>query len=161
MRINVPTRVTICLIAAITMAIAPAYATVQVQDRTDISLTVFVSCAANGAGEIVDLNGPLHTLITSTINGSNVSGRFHFQPQGLTGTGETTGAKYQATGVTQESFKTSLQNGRATLTYVNNFRIVGQGQGNNYLVHETLHFTVNANGTMITRNENTHMIFTD
>ena len=154
MRINVPTRVTICLIAAITMAIAPAYATVQVQDRTDISLTVFVSCAANGAGEIVDLNGPLHTLITSTINGSNVSGRFHFQPQGLTGTGETTGAKYQATGVTQESFKTSLQNGRATLTYVNNFRIVGQGQGNNYLVHETLHFTVNANGTMTVFHDN-------
>jgi hypothetical protein len=117
-------------------------------------LTVFVSCAANGAGEIVDLNGPLHTLITSTINGSNVSGRFHFQPQGLTGTGETTGAKYQATGVTQESFKTSLQNGRATLTYVNNFRIVGQGQGNNYLVHETLHFTVNANGTMTVFHDN-------
>ena len=31
-------------------------------------------------------------------------------------------------------------------TYINNFRIVGQGNGNNFLVHETYHVTVNANG---------------
>jgi hypothetical protein len=30
---------------------------------------------------------------------------------------------------------------------VNNFRIIGQGPGNNYLVHETMHFTINADGT--------------
>jgi hypothetical protein len=57
------------------------------------------------AGEIVDLIGPLHTLISLTINGNNVSGKFHFEPQGISGLGETTGDKYQATGVTQETFK--------------------------------------------------------
>jgi hypothetical protein len=31
---------------------------------------------------------------------------------------------------------------------VNNFRIIGQGTGNNFLVHETFHITVNADGTM-------------
>jgi hypothetical protein len=147
-------RVTTCLVAVLAITIAPANAAVQVNDKTVISLTVFVPCAAGGAGEIVDLSGPLLTLISFTINGNNVSGYFHFQPQGITGTGETTGAKYQATGITQESFKNSLQNGQANLTFVNNFRIIGQGPGNNFLVHETLHFTVNADGTLTVSHDN-------
>jgi hypothetical protein len=96
----------------------------------------------------------LRTLISSTVNGNDVSGYFHFQPQGLSGTGETTSDKYQATGVTQQSFKASLQNGQANLTFVNNFRIIGQGPGNNYLVHETMHITINADGTVTMSHDN-------
>jgi hypothetical protein len=147
-------RVAMSLIAAFAAFAAPANAAVQVNDKTDINLTVFVPCANGGAGEIVDLFGPLHTLVTATINGNNVSGYFHFQPQGISGTGETTGDKYQATGVTQESFKSSLQNGQANDTFVNNFRIIGQGPGNNFLVHETLHITINANGTITVFHDN-------
>jgi hypothetical protein len=147
MKTKIP-RVTMCLVAMLAIVIVPANAAVQVNDTTDISLTVFVPCAAGGAGEVVDHSGPLHTLISFTINGNNVSGYFHFQPQGISATGETTGAKYQATGVTLESFKNSLQNGQANDTFVNNFRIIGQGPGNNFLVHETLHFTINADGTL-------------
>jgi hypothetical protein len=153
MRTNLA-RVTMCLVAVLAIVITPANAAVQVNDTTVISLTVFIPCAAGGAGEVVDLNGPLHTLISFTINGSNVSGYFHFQPQGISGTGETTGVKYQATGITQESFKNSLQNGQANFTFVNNFRIIGQGPGNNFLVHETLHFTVNADGTLTVFHDN-------
>ena len=142
------------LVAVLAIGIVPSNAAVQVNDRTVISLTVFVPCAAGGAGEIVDLSGPLHTLISFTINGNNVSGKFHFQPQVISGTGETTGDKYQATGVTQESFKNSLQNGQATETFINNFRIIGQGPGNNFLVHETLHFTINAEGTVTVSHDN-------
>lgn len=145
---------TMCCVAVLAILIAPANAAVEVNDTTEISLTVFVPCAAGGAGETVDLSGPLHTLISSTINGTNVSGKFHFQPQGITGTGETTGEKYQATGVTQETFKTSLQNGQANLTYVNNFRIIGQGPGNNYLVHENMHITINADGAITVFHDN-------
>src|SRR5260370_17356000 len=141
-------RMVICVVTALAIVIGPANAVVQVNDRTDINLTVFVPCAEGGAGEIVDLNGPLHTLISFTINGNNVSGFFHFQPQGITGTGETTGAKYQATGVTQESFKNSLQNGQANGTFINNFRIIGQGPPNNFLLHEPLPFTINPSGTL-------------
>ena len=139
----------VCLVAvlAITM-ITPAFAAVQVNDTTNINLSVFIPCAAGGAGEVADLSGPLHTLISFTINGNNVSGYFHFQPQGITGTGETTGLQYQATGLTEQSFKSSLQNGQANLTFVNNFRIIGQGPGNNYLGHETMHLTINADGTL-------------
>jgi len=146
----------ICLVAAVTMValIAPAHAAVQFNDRTEIALTIFVPCADGGAGEVVDLVGPLHTLVSFTINGNNVSGYSHFQPQEVVGVGETTGVKYQATGVTQESFKTAFLNSQANLTYVNNFRIIGQGPGNNYLVHETLHLTFNANGTVTVVHDN-------
>jgi hypothetical protein len=143
-----------CLVAALLIAIVPANAAVQVNDKTDISLGVYIPCAAGGTGEVVDLSGPLHTLVSFTINGNNVSGYFHFQPQGISGTGETTGEKYQATGVTQESFKNSFQNGQANSTYVNNFRIIGQGPGNNFLVHETLHFTINAKGAVTVFHDN-------
>ena len=153
MKTTIP-RVMICLVAVVAILVVPVRAAVQENDTTNISLTVFIPCAAGGAGEIVDLSGPLHTLISFTINGNNVSGYFQFQPQGISGTGETTGTKYQATGVTQESFKTSLQNGQANFTYVNNFRIIGQGPGNNFLVHETMHLTINANGTATVFHDN-------
>ncbi len=143
-----------CLVALLAILVAPVKAAVQVNDRTDIDLTIFVPCADGGVGETVDLSGPLHTLISFTINGNNVSGKMHFQPQGISGTGESTGDKYQATGVTQESFKNSLQNGQANDTFINNFRIIGQGPGNNFLVHETLHFTINANGTTTVSHDN-------
>jgi len=145
-----------CLLAvvAMTLAVVPANAAVQVNDKTTIGLSVFVPCAAGGAGEIVDLAGSLHTVISFAINGKNVSGYFHFQPQGIVGAGESTGAKYQATGITQQSFKGSFQNGQQRFTYVNNFKIIGQGPDNNFLVHETLHFTINANGTMTIYHDN-------
>jgi hypothetical protein len=137
------------LFAALALFTVPANGAKQINDMSDISLTVFVLCAASGAGEIVDLTGPLHTLITFTINGNNVSGTVHFQPQGLSGAGETTGDKYQATGVTKDtSFKVSFQNGQAQQTFVNNFRIIGTGPGNNFLVHEQAHVTINANGAV-------------
>lgn len=34
------------------------------------------------------------------------------------------------------------------VTFVNNFRIIGQGPDNNFLVHENLHMTVNPNGAL-------------
>ena len=149
MRITVITL--IALLAALTI---PLTAAVVTNDRTDIGLIVFVPCADNGLGENLNLSGPLHTLISFTMNGNNVSGYFHFQPQGISGTGETTGAKYTATGVTQQSFKSSLQNGQANFTFVNNFRMIGQGPGNNFLVHETLHITMAADGTVTVMHDN-------
>ena len=102
----------------------------------------------------MDLNGPLHVLITTTINGNKVSGKTHFQPQGLSGVGLDTGDTYRATGVTQDHFKGSFKNGQFSSTFVNNFRIIGQGRGNNFLIHENFHFTINANGEMTTVHDN-------
>lgn len=115
-------------------------------EKVPIELSVFVPCANGGAGEDVLLSGFLHIVSSFTINGNNIRGKSHFQPQGISGVGSITGDKYQATGVTQDQFKASLVNGVYVETYINNFRIIGQGKGNNYLLHATSHITFNANG---------------
>lgn len=126
----------------------PCFAGVQVNDSEAINLSIFVPCAAGGIGENVDLSGRLHTVISYTINRNRVSGAFHVQPQGINGVGETTGLRYRGTGVTEETFAGSFRNGENNNSFVNNFRIIGQGSGNNYIVHETLHFAINADGNV-------------
>ncbi|MGH7455092.1 MAG: hypothetical protein ACRENG_27300 [bacterium] len=115
-----------------------------------VSIFVFVPCAAGGVGELINVSGPLHVLFHLTVNDNNFSVKFHFQPQGISGTGFTTGDKYQGTGVTQEHFGGSFVNGQFHDTFVNNFRMIGQGPGNNFTVHQTFHVTINANGTLTT-----------
>ncbi len=135
----------LCLVCLL-VTMFPASGEVTVNDDVEIFLSEFVPCAAGGNGEVVDLSGRLHTVVTFTINNNNVIGHFHVQPQGVSGVGETTGLKYQGTGVTESSFKGVLQNGQANITFVNNFRIIGQGPGNDFLVHETLQIKINADG---------------
>jgi hypothetical protein len=120
----------------------------------DINLSVFVPCADGGGGEVVDFSGQLHVLFDFAISGNRVSGMTHFQPMGLKGVGEVTGDSYNATGVTQEHFNGSLVNGQYELTSVNNFRMIGQGEGNNFMVHETFHGTINANGVITVEADN-------
>src|ERR1700731_3503756 len=98
MKFTVP-KVVWCICTLLASMIVPANAAVQQNDTTEINLSVFIPCAAGGAGETVDLTAQLHTLIKLTINGNNVSGFFHYQPQGIACPGETTGEKYQATGI--------------------------------------------------------------
>ncbi|MGH7565768.1 MAG: hypothetical protein ACREK2_02965 [Gemmatimonadota bacterium] len=114
--------------------------------RFPVDILVFVPCADGGAGEFVELSGNLHDLFHLMINGNRFVLKVHTQPQGIRGVGLSTGDKYQGTGVTQETLSGSLVNGQFSDTFVNNFRIIGQGPGNNFLVHENLHITVNANG---------------
>jgi len=111
-----------------------------------IDLFVFVPCANGGAGELIEVAGPLHVLSQVTISNT---GRLlvydHFQPQGISGTGFVTGDKYRGTGITQ--FKNTFGGPfPVTFTFVNNFYMIGQGPRNKFKVHETFHFTINANG---------------
>ena len=94
----------------------------------------------------MELSGSLHILFTTMIDDQGgFHTKFQNQPQGVSGTGFTTGDKYQATGETSGTF-----NGKVGFeqTFVNNFKVVGQGPGNNFMIHETFHITVNANGTL-------------
>jgi hypothetical protein len=141
------------LVASLVFYSAHLAAEVVTNISEEINITVFVPCANNGVGEEVAVSGPLHTLIISNTNDNTLSGKVHFQPQGISGEGLTTGSKYQATGVTQDHFTTSLQTGQATETFVNNFRIIGQGRGNNFLVHLVSHVTFNANGDVTANHE--------
>ena len=125
---------------------AAARAEVIQNVRVPIALPLFVPCANGGAGEIVDFSGDLHIVFEFTINGNNVTGKSHNQPQGIRGIGRITGDRYGAVGVTQDTFKGSLQNGQYTETLVNNFRLIAPGPGNNTEIHENAHVTINANG---------------
>ena len=133
------------VVAGVVAGVASAEVT-----QNDVNQTIpwsdFIPCANGGAGEDVSGTIDLHILMTTTLNGNNVSGKYHFQPQGSDLTGSVTGDAYKATGVSQGTFKGSLQNGQFTATDVNNYRLIGHGPGNNLLIHEVDHITVNANG---------------
>jgi hypothetical protein len=139
--------VVVLLIAVLVVSPAFAAATTFRQNiRQPLDIYVFVPCAAGGAGEYVHLTGTLHVLFITTLDGNGgFHTKFHNQPQGVSGYGEITGAKYQGTGVTQGTF-----NGRVgfEVTDINNFRIIGQGPGNNFMIHETFHLTVRPDGTV-------------
>jgi hypothetical protein len=103
------------------MLLFPPLLRAEVTQNESVDFTgfsVFVRCANNGAGELVIFQGNLHALVSFTINASHVSGKFHFQPQGLTGTGRRTGDKYQATGVTQDMFAPRSLHGMARRGYM-------------------------------------------
>jgi hypothetical protein len=111
-----------------------------------LEVTVFIPCANGGTGELVALSGLIHDVFHVTVNDAGLSTvKFFDQPQGVSGVGSITGAKYQGTGGTQDIRTTQVG---FTETFVNIFRMVGQGPGNNFVVHENLHVTVNANGTV-------------
>jgi hypothetical protein len=111
-----------------------------------IDLFVFIPCANGGAGEFVLLSGNLHDVYHYTFNSSGgYRITYSDNPQGITGLGWDTGAKYQGTGITRGGFSGKVGYEE---TYVNNFRMIGQGPDNNYLVHETYHVTVNPDGTL-------------
>jgi len=116
--------------------------------KINVSITVFIPCANNGNGETVTLNGTLHETYHVTVNNNNFQMKIIDHPQGISGIGDVTGNKYQATGETEQQTGGSFINGQFEGNFVNNFKIIGQGPGNNFLVHETAHITVNANGTV-------------
>ena len=94
------------LILAITLlsfSVPPAQAEVQTNLKVPVTIGVFIPCAAGGAGEDVFLTGNLHVLLRFTMDqAGGIHVASHFQPQGISGAGQTSGDKYQATGVTQE-----------------------------------------------------------
>ncbi len=102
----------------------------------------------------MDLSGPLHVLITATVNGNKISGVTHFQLQGIVGVGQDTGATYHGSGNTADHFARTLTSGQFSETFVNNFRIIGQGPGNNFQVHEDFHLTITANGDVTSSHDN-------
>lgn len=130
----------------------PAFAEVTAHEEFLWELDLFVPCANNGAGEVVRFSGPLHVLFTTTLdNNGGYHATTHLQPMGIGGYGLTTGTRYRATGVTRETFNASVG---SNYTFVNNFRMVGQRPGNDWIVQWRTHYTVNANGTLTANFDN-------
>jgi hypothetical protein len=115
-------------------------------ERIPVDFEDFVPCAAGGEGEVVHLTGILHALIHLTLDSTGgVHAKLHDNPQGISGTGLTTGDKYQATGAANIEINSQVG---IEFTFVSNFHIIGQGNGNNFLLHRTFHITVNPDGTV-------------
>ena len=138
----------IVLILAVAALIAPvtARAAVITNISIPIAVSVLVPCANGGTGEVVTLTGDLHVLIHETVDSN---GGFHLdlqsQPQGVSGIAAPSGNKYQGTGET--SLHVNFPGPPPSeSSLVNNFKIIGQGPGNNFMVHENFHVTVSANG---------------
>lgn len=124
-------------------------------DFTDMLLPILPPCTP----DIVSLSGTLHVLMHST---SDDNGGVHMvgwtQFQNLSGTSLFTGAAYRATEVYSDPFLfNGTSGGAAEGTFLGNFRIIGRGQAQNYLVHFNMHMTFNANGEMTSSVDNTTM----
>lgn len=142
---------------ALTLA-GPAFAqaiAITTNDFVPFAQVNLVPCANGGAGELVLIQGTLHIQQHITINDNRATIKSHFQPQDGFGVGLTTGDKYNPNGVTQEVDTLALTGGATEFTFVNNFRIIGQGPGNNLQVHQLVHVTINANGTVTNTIDNT------
>jgi hypothetical protein len=141
---------TMLLAAAGSVAAAPATTFTQV---TIFTLPPFVfddPCF----GEPVLISGDIHDLFHVTLTG-NGTGHIQIEdnPQGVTGIGTVTGKKWQGTGVTRDDANFSAV--PFNETFVNNFRIIGPGPNNNFVIHDNIHITVNANGTVTSFHDNT------
>ena len=67
----------VCAIGAIVAGAGVARAAVTTNDTQTIPWADFVPCANGGAGEDISGELRLHSLITSTVNGNKVSGKYH------------------------------------------------------------------------------------
>ena len=143
-------RKALIVVSVATAVLLASTATAQaevVQNTTEsIQTAVWVPCANGGAGEFVDLSGALHVLTKLTTSADSVFGTEHFQPEGVRGVGESTGAVYQGTGVTRTGFTFSLHDGSGGQSYDNSFQLIGHGTAANFRVHEHRRLTMDATG---------------
>lgn len=145
------------LIVGLTGAAFSQATAVTTNQFVPLALAVFVPCANGGAGELVFLEGTLHLQEHITINNNRANLKVHAQPQGVSGVGQITGDVYRGTGVTQEQDSIALVNGASEFTFINNFRLIGPGPGNNLQTHQTVHLTINANGEVTAVVDNTNI----
>jgi hypothetical protein len=105
--------------------------------------TFFDSCT----GESVHIVGEVSFLSTSTVTDNTISGSLHTVFK-ATGTGLTSGLRYQESVVFNRIFQSSLQNGEATLTQVGAIHVMAPGGGNNLFSPIFFHTTMDANGNV-------------
>ena len=146
-------RIGLCLLMlAVLFASAPSPAraeaiTINENTVAPVTFGILVSCAAGGAGEMVDFTGNFHYIYTLTISESGQTHyRFSTQAQNVVGVGQVTGDSYVYSGGYMETGVLSLGEIGTTLS---DFRVIGQGAGNNFIAHTLTHFTFNANGDLV------------
>jgi len=129
--------------ASVTLTSSSAY---------EVTLVEFIPCANGGIGEWVSVSGTVHELLHTTITAQGRATLVtHLQPQGVSGTGLLTGDRYRAVGVLQDTQTFGVGVEQST---VHNFLLVGQGSGNNLMVHENVRITIHPDGTVEEQHDN-------
>lgn len=141
------------IVAVIALVLLSRGASAEVVTNMFVPLNATVNNACTG--EPVTLTGELHVLasIQETGNGLRIS--MHTQPVGATGTGSVSGATYHATGITRQFIFLDGPPPQDR-TFVNNFYIIGEGSAPNFMVHTTIHLTVDADNNVTTNVLNTN-----
>lgn len=129
---------------ALSLVPATASAAVVQNVQVPLNITVFSPCT----GDVIPVTGFIHLVASSTSDGS---GGFHLTVMDnvsqVTGVGSVTGATYH--GVGGDWFSLNAEPPfpfEATQTDV--FGLISAGATPNLVVTDTLHITVNANGTV-------------
>jgi hypothetical protein len=131
-------------ISAAAVAVGAAGAKAEIVTNTTVSYAYsgWVPCANGGLGELMTGTIDAHILETSTSKAS----QFLFDAHG-TLVGRATGDSYRLAALTRGGSVTVLDHG--TLTYVDRYRLIGPGPGNNLIVRETAHITRNGDADVV------------
>jgi hypothetical protein len=140
------------LLALSTMGVLGSVTAAQAEvvSNTTVSYAYagFVPCANGGAGELMTGTIDAHNLVTSTVNDNVDVWQFASELRGSL-VGRVTGDTYRLTGVTRGTYTESLQGDVSTSTYVNRYRLIGPGTGNDLVVHETTHVTRDGDDVLV------------
>ena len=106
-------------------------------------------------GEDVHIYGTVEVVHHLTINGKRFVEHVVHIPGEVVGVGLTTGTEWIGAGQTQYTYVGTLAGGQSHRSFVNAHILIGKGQVPNLLMHDNIHATVYADGTVITRVEHT------
>ena len=106
--------------------------------------TIFVSCANDGAGENIELQGKTNFVYQYvwTDHGFNIS--YHENTYAVKGIGLTSGDSYVGSGGTEGTVSSSWMNDKWVATTIERLRIVGPNA--NFGLKNTYHITINPEG---------------
>jgi len=138
--------------AALAASVTAAQAGVLTNTTVSYAYSGFVPCANGGAGELVTGTIEAHILETSTSNGKVDVSHLTWDAHGSL-TGSITGDTYRLGGVTHSVDVEHLASDRYTLTYINRYRLIAPGPGNNLVVRETAHVTADGDNVIVDHDE--------
>jgi hypothetical protein len=138
----------LALVAASLAVVVSAHAGMTANERLSIAYAGYVPCANGGAGELLTGTIDAHNLASETVNGNHAAWQFLFERHGEL-VGQITGDTYRLSGVEHGAYTQSLDSDHSTLTYVNRYRLVGPGSGNDLIVRESAHITLDAGENVV------------
>ncbi len=131
---------------ALALALIPAAASAAVVTNVRVPLNITVVSPCNG--DVIAVTGNIHLLASSTSDGS---GGFHMtfmdNVSQVTGVGSVSGATYH--GVGGDWFSGNVRPPfPVEFTATDVFGLISAGSAPNFMVTDTFHITVNADGTL-------------